>query len=198
MKLHWTPISPYARKVLIAAREHQLLERIEMIETKVSPPNAQLMQHNPLNKVPTLVLDDGTALYDSVVICEYLDSIGTGSKLFPTGAARWDALRRHALGNGFADLLIAWRTEMTSPAEQQSKDRLDKYTFKTTRILEVLNADARASRSTFDIGDLAIGCALGYLHFRFPHLAPSADAPLAHWYSTFDARPSAAATRIQA
>src|SRR5687767_11756285 len=97
MKLYSTALSPYARKVAIVAHEHRIFERIELVPTKLTPPNAELMQHNPLNKVPTLVLDDGTALYDSIVICEYLDSVGPGPKLFPAnGAARWDALRRHA------------------------------------------------------------------------------------------------------
>ena len=197
MKLYWVPISPYARKTIIAAREHQLVDQVEMIETKVTPPNPELMRHNPLNKVPTLLLDDGTALYDSVVICEYFDSIGRGPKLFPTnGAARWDALRRHALGTGFADLLIAWRTEITQSPELQSKDRIDKYMLKTKRILEALEHDAHNERSTFDIGDIAIGCALAYMQFRFPQFAPDQESALQRWYARFDARSSAAATRI--
>jgi glutathione S-transferase len=156
------------------------------------------MQHNPLNKVPTLVLDDGTTLYDSLVICEYLDSVGLGPKLFPaSGAARWDALRRHALGSGFTDLLIAWRTEIMSPPEQQSKERLDKYAFKAARILEVLEAEAGVDRGAFDIGDVAIGCAVAYQRFRFSELSPPAGSALALWYAEFDARPSVAATRIE-
>jgi glutathione S-transferase len=197
MKLYSTALSPYARKVAIVAHEHRIFERIELVPTKLTPPNAELMQHNPLNKVPTLVLDDGTALYDSIVICEYLDSVGPGPKLFPAnGAARWDALRRHALGNGFADLLIAWRTEMTSPQEQQSQERLDKYAFKTARTLAALEAAATSQR-TFDIGDISIGCALAYQRFRFPQLAPAAGSALDRWYAAFDARPSVAATRIE-
>ena len=198
MKLYWIALSPYARKVAIAAREHRVAERIEFVTIKVTPPNAELMQHNPLNKVPTLVLDDGTALYDSIVICEYLDSIGHGHNLFPSaGAARWDALRRHALGSGFTDLLIAWRTESISPPEQQSKERLDKYAFKAARIIEVLEAEADVDRGEFDIGDIAIGCAVAYQRFRFPELSPPAGSALSRWYAEFDARPSVAATRIE-
>jgi glutathione S-transferase len=199
MKLYWTPLSPYARKVIVAAHEHDLSGRIEMIETKVSPPNPELMQHNPLNKVPTLVLDDGTALYDSVVICEYFDSIGHGPELFPSaGTERWNALRRHALGTGFTDLLIAWRTEITQSPEMQSKERIEKYVLKMKRILELLEHEAHEERSTFNIGDLAIGCALAYMFFRFPQFAPGPASPLQRWYATFDARPSVAATRIAA
>lgn len=195
MKLYLASFSPYARKAVIAALEHSI--ELEKIETKVTHPNPELMQHNPLNKVPTLVLDDGTPLYDSFVICEYFDSIGRGPKLFPSdGAARWDALRRHALGNGFADLLIAWRTEILQPPELQSTERIEKFVAKTRRVLELLEREAYNERSTFDIGDLAIGCALGYLQFRFPHLAPSEGSALHRWYAAFDARPSVAATRL--
>lgn len=195
MKLYWLPVSPYARKTLIAAREHDLTERIEIVETKVTPPNDTLMQHNPLNKVPTLVLDDGSAIYDSVVICEYFDSIGAGPRLFPAaGPERWDALRRHALGNGFADLLIAWRTEISQAPEMQSSERIDKFVLKTKRILDVLERDARNERKTFDIGDLAIGCALDYLQLRFPQFAPTPGSALHDWMAAFNARPSVAAT----
>lgn len=198
MKLYWIALSPYARKVAVVAREHRVADLIEFLAVKVTPPNAELMQHNPLNKVPTLILDNGTALYDSVVICEYLDSIGHGPQLFPsTGASRWDALRRHALGSGFTDLLISWRTEITSPPEQQSKERLDKYAFKAARILEELDAEASVERDAFDIGDVAIGCAVAYQRFRFPELSPPAGSALSLWYAEFDARPSVAATRIE-
>jgi glutathione S-transferase len=194
MKLHWLPFSPFARKVLIAAHERGIVERLEVIETKVTPPNPELMQHNPLNKVPTLLLDDGTALYDSLVICEYLDSIGSGPKLFPEGAARWDALRRHALGNGFADVLIAWRSEITQPPEMQSTERIDKHFLKTKRILEQLEREAQSERTSFDIGDITVGCALAYLQFRFPQFTPPESSALHTWYAAFAARPSVAAT----
>lgn len=195
MKLFWLPVSPYARKVVIAAHEHRIVDRIEIVETKVTPANEQLMRHNPLNKVPTLLLDDGSALYDSVVICEYFDTIGLGPKLFPSaGAERWQALRRHALGNGLSDVLIAWRTEISQPPEMQSSERIDKYVLKTKRILEVLEHEAHNARGTFDIGDLAIGCALGYLQFRFPQFAPTSGTALHGWLSEFNARSSVVAT----
>ena len=197
MKLYWLPLSPYARKVAIVAREHQLADRIDMIETKVTLLNLQLMQHNPLNKIPTLVLKDGTALYDSFVICEYLESIGAGPRLFPSnGSARWDALRRHSLGSGLAELLIAWRVEMTQPSQMQSQERLNKYAAKATRVLEALELQARTPARTFDIGDISIGCALAYLRFRFEHLTPAPTSALHEWLLALEARPSFAATRI--
>ena len=109
MKLHWSPRSPFVRKVMIAAHETGLVDRLTCVRTVVAmtAPNAALLSDNPLSKIPTLVLDDGSALYDSGVICEYLDTLHDGSKLFPADAkARWTALRRHALGSGLLDLLI--------------------------------------------------------------------------------------------
>ena len=104
MKLHWSPRSPFVRKVMIAAHERGLVDRIVCVRTiaAMTKPHAELMADNPLSKIPTLVLDDGLVLYDSPVICEYLDGIGGAPKLFPAEpAARFEALRRQALGDGF-------------------------------------------------------------------------------------------------
>src|SRR6516225_10893017 len=101
MKLHWSPRSPFVRKVMIVAHERGLLGRLQCVRTvaAMTTPHAALMRDNPLSKIPTLITDDGMALYDSPVICEYLDSIGTAPKLFPpAGPARWKALQLQALG----------------------------------------------------------------------------------------------------
>src|SRR5262245_41396748 len=114
MKLHWSPRSPFVRKVMIAAHELGLVERITCVRTVAAPtrPHAALMEVNPLSKIPTLVLDDGTVLYDSPVICEYLDSLHGGHKLVPAdGMERMVALRRQALGDGFLDFLLLLRNE---------------------------------------------------------------------------------------
>ena len=95
MKLHWSPKSPYVRKVMICVAELGLSPRIELQRSVAAmlAPNASLMQDNPLSKIPTLVLDDGLALFDSVVICEYLDHLAGGSLYPVAGPARWQALR---------------------------------------------------------------------------------------------------------
>src|ERR1700689_3900932 len=114
MKLHWSPRSPFVRKVMIVAHERGLADRITCIRTvaAMTKPHGELMKDNPLSKIPTLVLDDGAVIYDSPVICEYLDSLGVGPKLFPSDAkARLIALRRQALGDGFLDLLVLARNE---------------------------------------------------------------------------------------
>ena len=114
MKLHYSKTSPYVRKVMIVARESGLLDRLELSPQTVLPtePNAAIAADNPLMKVPTLILDDGTALYDSRVIAEFLDSTAGGT-LFPMGPQRWAALRRQALADGILDASILIRYERT-------------------------------------------------------------------------------------
>ena len=126
MKLHWSPRSPYVRKVMIVAHELGVADRIETVRTIVggTTPHLELMSENPLGKIPTLVLEDGTILYDSPVICEYLDTLHGGEKLFPSGAERWTALRRLALGDGMLDVALASLGERFRPAERQSEPHL--------------------------------------------------------------------------
>src|SRR3954447_8711164 len=109
MRLHWSPRSPFVRKVMVTAHELGLADRIDCVRTvvRMTQLNRDLLPENPLSKIPTLVLPDGTVLIDSVVICEYLDAVAGGDILFPpAGAERWTALARHALGNGLLDILI--------------------------------------------------------------------------------------------
>src|SRR5215831_13441620 len=114
MKLHWSPRSPFVRKVMIVAHERGLVDRLTCARTvaAMTTPHPELMRDNPLSKIPTLVLDDGTALYDSPVICEYLDALDGKPQLFPPdGKRRILALRRQALGDGYLDLLVLTRNE---------------------------------------------------------------------------------------
>ena len=124
MKLHWSPRSPFVRKVMIVAHELGLADRLDCVRTVVATtkPHAVLMEENPLSKIPTLVLDDGTVIYDSPVICEYLDQLHDGPKLIPAALPeRMTALRRQALGDGFLDFLLLWRNERERPAEHPSQ-----------------------------------------------------------------------------
>src|SRR5512145_2041382 len=111
MKLHWSPRSPFVRKVMVFAHEVGLAHRIEMVRTHVAMtnPNRDLMKLNPLGKIPTLITDQGKVLFDSTVICEYLHSLHGGQKLFPqVPDQRWQALRWHALGDNMLDTLVLW------------------------------------------------------------------------------------------
>lgn len=198
MKLHWSPKSPYVRKVMVCAHE---LGRANDIELKRSVaamlrPNAELMRDNPLSKIPALVLDDGQVLFDSRVICEYLDTQGPG-KLFPTtGHARWQALCWQALGDGLLDLLILWRNERERPAATQLLQLLEAFALKNSACLARLEAHVAALESTpLSIGHISVGCALGYLDFRFADLRWREVAPcLARWNDAIQKRPSFGAT----
>ena len=199
MLLHWSPRSPYVRKVLIVAHEAGLAGRIETVRTVVAAaePNTELMKQNPQSRLPTLVLSDGTVLYDSPVICEYLDSLHDGAKLFPPPPERWTALRRQALGDGMLDTLVPWRGELARPAQQQSEKYIAAYRLKTAASIDTLEDEAAAlGAARFSIGHIAIGVALGYLDFRFADMDWRAGHPrIAAWYETFRARPSVAANQ---
>lgn len=199
MKLHWSPRSPFARKVMVFAHEAGLAGRIEQVKTHVAMtnPNRDLMRYNPQGKVPTLIADDGAVLFDSTVICEYLDSLHGGAKLFPQEPARrWQALRWHALGDNMLDTLVLWRNERIRPKAQQSPETLAGFELKTRTSLDLLEQEAVAlGEAPFGIGHVAIGVALGYIDFRFPELGWRGGRPMiAAWYESFAQRPSARAT----
>jgi len=195
VKLHWSPRSPFVRKVMVFAHEVGLAGRIEIVRTVVAmtQANRDLMRINPLGKIPTLITDDGMVLFDSTVICEYLDSLHGRAKLFPQQPERrWQALRWHALGDNMLDNLVLWRTETLRPKPQQSPDILTSYELKTRSGLSYLNNEAAAlGAASLSIGHVAIGVALGYMDFRFPGLGwRKGNKKIAAWYEIFSQRPS--------
>lgn len=198
MKLHWALASPFVRKVMVVAHETDTVGKLQLVETTVSmgEANPVVQRANPLSKIPTLILDDGTSLYDSRAICEYLDSLHDGPKLFPPAPLRWDALRRHCLGDGMMDTLILWRQERLKPQERQTAPWLETFACKIDVTLRQLDEEAQElARRPFDIGHIAIGCALGYMDFRFADLGWRKGAPrLTAWHATFEARAAAIAT----
>src|SRR5262247_3284886 len=113
MKLRYSTTSPFVRKVHVLAIETGLIDRIELVKTVTTDPD--LARHNPLNKVPAVELDDGSVLYDSRVICEYLDAMAGGKLFPPAGQARWTALRRQALADGMVDAAILRMIESKRP-----------------------------------------------------------------------------------
>ena len=122
MQLIYAAASPFARKVRVLAAETGLLDRIELLDTAVMPTtlNERVNALNPLGKIPVLLTDDDEALYDSRVICEYLDTLHAGAKLLPSGAARWQVLRLAALADGLMDAALLARYERgVRPAELQ-------------------------------------------------------------------------------
>ena len=195
MTLHWSPRSPYVRKVMIAASEMGLTDRIRTVRTVVggTTPHEALMRVNPLGKIPTLELGDGTVLYDSPVVIEYLDTLHDGPKLYPASwPERLTALRRHALGQGMLDSALALLSEGFRPPERRSEPHMGLWTAKLRAGVAALEHEADAlAASGFTVGHLAIGVALAYLDFRFDHLKWRDGHPgLAAWHGTFNARPS--------
>jgi len=198
LKLHWALASPFVRKVMVVAHETGTAGKLQLMETTVSmgEANPVVQRANPLSKIPTLILDDGTSLYDSRAICEYLDSLHDGPKLFPPAPLRWDALRRHCLGDGMMDTLILWRQERLKPQERQTAPWLETFACKIEVTLRELDEEAHElAQRPFDIGHIALGCALGYMDFRFADLGWRNGVPrLAAWHATFEARAAAIAT----
>ena len=199
MKLWHSPPSPFARKVRACAIELGLAGKIEMIETRVAPnkPNLELAREAPLIKVPVLATDDGTILYDSRVICEYLDALAGGGRLFPAaGAARWDALRRQALGDGIIDAGVLRRYELALRPEALRWDEwLTGQLAKVEHGLDAAEREAGGWGDAFDIGHVTLACALGWLDFRFPDSGwRDARPQLGAWFARVVARPSLAKT----
>jgi glutathione S-transferase len=198
MRMHVNPASPFARKVRIVAREAGLAQPPEELDMAVSPvtPNADLAGANPLVKIPALVLDDGSTLYDSRVIAEYLDSLGSG-RLFPaSGAERWNALRLQALCDGILDAAVLTRYETAvRPQPLRWSDWIAGQRRKIDGGLTALEREHGAWSERFGIGQIGAACVLGYLDFRFPDIDWRASHPgLKAWFARVSERSSLRAT----
>jgi glutathione S-transferase len=192
MKLHWSPKSPYVRKVMIFIEELKAQTDIELVRSvaAMTQPNQSLMIDNPLSKIPTLVLNSGKSLFDSVVICEFLNDLYEGD-FFPTlGVEKWTALRWHAYGDGLLDALILWRNEREREVPLESLTKA--FEIKVLATLKLLeNETSEINTSKFTIGIVSIVCALGYLDYRFDALKWRSVAPhLSKWYQVIQERPS--------
>lgn len=194
MKLAYSPNSPYVRKCVAIAIARGIDSRMELWTIGTTAP--ELAARNPLSKVPTLILDDGTTLYDSPVICEYLDSLPGGAKLYPAaGPARWRALTQMALGDGILDATQPRRREIALPLDEGRKDYIATQQQKVSRALDVLEAEADGLGALTTIGEITIGCALGYLDFRYPHEPWRPGHPkLEAWYAKVSQLPPLART----
>ncbi len=183
MKLAYSPASPYVRKAMACAIARGIDGRIEKWTVPTTDP--ALLTLNPLSKVPSLQTDDGVALFDSPVICEYLDSIGDAPKLFPApGPARWNALRQQALGDGIMDASQPRRREIALPQDEGRIGYIETQRAKVTRAVDVLEAEADKLGDLTTIGEITIGCALGYLDFRYANEPWRPGHPkLEAWYA---------------
>jgi glutathione S-transferase len=199
MKLLYQTHSPYARKVLVAAHEIGLADRMEVIHHETSPTrrNEAVYALNPLGKVPVLVLDDGTALFDSNVICEYLDSLHDGPRLIPAdAAARLRVLRMQALAQGIADAGIAARWDIERRPEALRWPLLrDAYLDKVAASCDYAERELGPDTAP-DLGAIALATALSWIAFRDVHDFRAGRPRLAAWYERFETRPSMRATAL--
>ncbi|MBA2587347.1 MAG: glutathione S-transferase N-terminal domain-containing protein [Alphaproteobacteria bacterium] len=195
MKLYSHPVSPFARKARIIA--HELGLKLDVITVQARN-DESLRRYNPLKQIPILVLDDGSSLFDSPVICEYLNHTG-GGKFFPgmnifkNTSGRWKALGLQALGDGVADAAVAWRYELIEPEERRNPDRIARCLATITAGLDALERVNFPKDPT--IGEISVACALGYIDFRLPDLDWKSSRPkLAGWYAQFSEYKSMKAT----
>ncbi len=180
MKLTMSPASPYVRKARALAIKRGVADRIEMWTIATSSP--ELAALNPLSKIPTFVTDDGQALYDSPVVCEYIDSLGDAPPCIPPpGPARWRALTLAALGDGILDATQPRRREVALPQDDGRKEYIATQQGKVSRALDALEKETLGDLET--IGDITVACALGYLDFRYPNEPWRPGHPkLTAWY----------------
>jgi glutathione S-transferase len=200
MQLLYAPTSPFVRKVMVCAHLTGQVDRIERLDTAAHPirRDVRIARLNPLAKVPTMILGDGQSLFDSRTICEYLAASCRETNLFPqSGEDRWRALSLQSLGDGLMDAALLARYETVArPAEFQWQEWRSAQLVKVTACLAVIETEASSLRvGTPTIGDVTIGCALGYLDFRFPELKWRDSRPqAARWNEAFQALPAMSAT----
>ncbi|MFK8033921.1 MAG: glutathione S-transferase family protein [Hyphomicrobiales bacterium] len=201
MKLHWSPRSPFVRKVCIVLEECGLMHAVEKISSVTvfaAPPNPEVLKDNPLGKIPVLIIEDGQKLFDSRVICEYLITRAGREDLLPTDLdARIKNLRWQALGDGLTDILLLWRTER-GRGERADPVILAAFERKTRAALAVLeNESADLKSMPFALGHVAVICALGQLDFRYADCDWKEALPgIAAWFTETSKRPSVAATIV--
>jgi glutathione S-transferase len=199
MKLRYSNASPFVRKVLVFAHEAGLAQNIELVPTDVWAADTDIARDNPLGKVPTLVTPDGTFI-GSQLSCEYLDSLHPGPPLIPREApARWQVLQRHALADGIIEAAVAHVVEtLRRPAALVYSGTLTRQQEKIQRALEIIEQDV-AAYASIDLASVTLGCAFGYLDFRYGALHWRADRPkLTAWYAQFETRLSMVATAPKA
>ena len=203
MKLYYTPTSPYVRKVMVAAHETGLIDRLETVFLRPTPVKADpvLSKDNPLSKIPALLEEGKPALYDSPVICEYLDGLHGGKKLIPaSGPERWRVLRTQALTDGILEAAILVFYELTHrPAELHWSAWLDGQREKVQQGLDALEHEVAHFGSDVDLGQVCAGITIGWLEFRnvVGDIRPNRPKLFA-WYDAFRKRPGMVATEPKA
>lgn len=199
MKLLYQTHSPYARKALVFAHEAGLAAQIEVIDHETSPTlrNEDVFALNPLGKVPVLVCNDHGAIFDSDVICAYLDGLHSGPKLIPAdGAARWHALRMQAVAQGLADAGIAVRWEtVRRPENLRFPELREGYVTKLVASYDWLEREIDTA-GPLHVGHIAVATALSWLAFRQLPDFRAGRPRLSAWLDRFEGRDSMRATPL--
>lgn len=171
MELKFSPLSPYVRKVTVVAHEHGIADRLRLTRVDTRAERERIVPFNPLGKIPALVTDAGAVIYDSPVICEYLDAEYGGHRLLPAaGARRWEILSRMALADGMMDAAILVRHERARDAAKRSDEWAAWQLAKVVSGLDALEAQVDTFGSALDLGQIAVACAMGYLPLRLDEL----------------------------
>ena len=200
MKLYMSGTSPYVRKARVTTREKGLEGAIEEVLCNPFDDPAALAAVNPLGRVPALVLDDGTGLYDSPLICGHLDGLGDGPRLIPEDpAGRLAVLRAQALADGLMDNAVALTMEGRRPEGERSPATMERWRGQIRAAVAAMDGDLPALPDGVTLGHIACACALSYLDFRHGALAWRDGHPaLAAWHEAFARRPSMEATAFVA
>jgi len=200
MQLFYAPPSPFARKVRAAIIELQLQDSVELVLTQVVPGKLNVpytQQHNPLGKIPALATLDGDTIYDSTVICEYLNSQSIQKHLIPAnGRSRWQLMTRHSLAHGICESAVLLRYEtFLRPEQHQWQGWIDDQWSKIDRALNWFGENEKQWQGDIDLAQITLACGLAYLDFRTPdHPWRSTHAALGQWYDSIIQRPSFAQT----
>jgi glutathione S-transferase len=196
MQLVSNSMSPYGRKVMIVLQELELFDRVTLVDAQPRERPDEVIRRNPLGKIPVLITDSGQHIIDSPVICEFLDAEYGGNRLVPaSGARRWDVLATVAAADGIIDAAILVRNERLRPVPQQSGSFIAWNAQKVSRSFDAFEQRATSLRGTFDLGVIALGCALSYVPRRLEEFEALRSWPrLAEFADELSNRPSFAKT----
>jgi len=191
MKLFYSPASPFARKVHITLIELGMADSVELRLTPVlpgKPIDEYVKTQNPLGKIPALQIDTGETLFDSTIICEYLDSLSSSKKLLPAGGIeRYQTLTQQTLAQGICESTVSIRYEtFLRPEDKQWDVWIEDQWNKVDRALNWFNSHPENWQGDIDLAQISLGCALGYLDFRAPdHDWRRDNSVLEQWFETF-------------
>jgi glutathione S-transferase len=192
MELKFSPLSPYVRKVTVTAHELGIADRIRLTKVNTREEPEKIAPFNPLGKIPALITGTGAVLFDSPVICEYLDAEFGQHRLLPaSGAHRWEILTRAALADGMMDAALLVRNERIRTAGLQSPDWISFQLRKVTAGLDHMEQATGTADEALDLGKIALACALGYMPLRIEELEGLSKWPrLKSWYEALSQRDS--------